>query len=240
MIMKIFTYALFTAVSAFFLTAYAYAESDHAIHTRIREVIFQEVHSRLDMDSLSVTVDIPDQPLQAASSLKINDIRLEWGRSNDHLRGRVVLPVRLYYENMNSFVIYARAEIKWFRKVCVSSSRIARHQLFEDSNIIMEIRDISDVSGEPFSCVSDIEGMRSRHLIQSGRIITQNMTEMPPTIKRGEKVTIRMMRGRLLITSTGIARQDGWMGDEIRIRTPQNQQEIKARVAGSQMVDLFF
>ncbi len=150
------------------------------------------------------------------------------------------MPVRIYDKNLSSSVIYVRADILWFKKVCISTARINRHQLFDDSVLSMEMRDISDLSGEPFIHISEIEGMRSRHLIQSGRIITQNMTEMPPLIKRGEKVTIRMIKGRLLVTSSGIARQDGWLGDEIRIRTPQNQQEIKATVAGSQTADLYF
>ena len=222
------------------LYAHFEAKASNDFDLRIRQIIYNEVESRLDVDSMSMVMDIPAPQAQSFSSSEVKKISMEWTKANDQLRGRVVLPVRIYDQNLNSYIVYVRADILWFKKVCVSAARINRHQLFNDSAVLIEMRDISDLTGEPFICISDIEGMRSRHLIQSGRIITQNMTEMPPLIRRGEKVTIRMIKGRLLVTSSGIARQDGWLGDEIRIRTPQNQQEIKATVAGSQTADLYF
>ena len=102
------------------------------------------------------------------------------------------------------------------------------------------MRDISKLSGHAFISISDLIGNRCRHLIQSGRIITRRMTEIPPLIERGEKVTIQMVKGRLTITSSGIARQDGWLGDRIRIRTPQSQRELLAMVRGEQTVEIHF
>jgi len=58
-----------------------------------------------------------------------------------------------------------------------------------------------------------------------------------PLIKSGDKINVSTIRGSVIVTADAIARQDGRLGEVIRIVTKNNKQ-FKAKVIDSNNVIL--
>jgi len=67
-------------------------------------------------------------------------------------------------------------------------------------------------------------------------VITENLVERLPVIARGGGVDIRFKRGLLEITTPGIARQDGKIGDEIRVKCVESKKSYTAKVIDAKTV----
>ena len=88
--------------------------------------------------------------------------------------------------------------------------------------------------------LKELSGLRTTRLIQAGDVITENLVETLPVITRGGGVEIRFKRGLLEITTPGIARQDGKIGDEIRVKCVESKKSYTAKIidAKTVLVDL--
>lgn len=85
-----------------------------------------------------------------------------------------------------------------------------------------------------------LAGTVARQELRPGRWITEQMIEAPKVIKRGQPVTMRVARGTISITTSGIAGQSGSVGQIIPVKNAQSQVERFARVISSDEVQVVY
>lgn len=91
--------------------------------------------------------------------------------------------------------------------------------------------------GTPVDNPELILGARNRRAISLGQMISlQDLC----LVCRGDVVTIHVDHASLSVSATGIAEQDGSLGDVIRIRNRQSNQLIEARVTAVNEVKVHF
>lgn len=90
------------------------------------------------------------------------------------------------------------------------------------------------------SAIEDALGKRLRRNVESGAPVRNAWLEDVPLVKRGEPVRLAVLRGRLRIESTGIARQDGKVGQIVRVENPSSHREILGRVGEDGVVHVGF
>ena len=90
------------------------------------------------------------------------------------------------------------------------------------------------------SAIDDALGKRLRRNVASGAPVRNAWLEDVPLVKRGEPVRLAVLRGRLRIESTGIARQDGKVGQIVRVENPSSHREILGRVGEDGVVHVSF
>jgi flagella basal body P-ring formation protein FlgA len=61
---------------------------------------------------------------------------------------------------------------------------------------------------------------------------------MPPAVRSGEVVQLRVTSGSLQISAEGVAAQDGEIGDVIRIVNPSSGRTLRGRVVGPRVVEV--
>jgi len=220
-------------ILAFILLFSAVCTGD--ITNTVKNRIYRFVKSGTDADSVSVFVDkLPS----VKNSAQIKFVAVEWKKGKAQLRGRVVIPVRIVFQDNSSEIVYVNTEISLFKRVPVAEMNMNRNKPLHYSDFKMELRDITALRTEPAEPEDLYSGVRTRRVIVRGRIITKDMIESEPVIHRGDRVKVLAKSSNLLVTTYAIAKQDGWKGKRIRVRTLGSRKEIYALVTGPSVVEI--
>jgi len=205
------------------------------VHESISASVVSYIKKRVNADSVSVVV-------RNLQHVKIGqDVRyaaVEWKRGTNDLRGRVAVPVRVYYSDNSTDLIYLQADISLFCMVPVAVRNIDRYNTLNYSDLYLELRDVTSLRKDVAKPEELISGVRTKRLITKGRIITRDMIEPVPVIRRGDRVKIVVDCRNLQVSTYGIAKEDGWPGKRIRIRTENSRRELYAEVAGPAVVKI--
>jgi len=169
-----------------------------------------------------------------------SQVSVQWARGAQKLRGQVVIPVRVVLNGGLEKVVYVRAEIRCFDDVVVAKRNIGRHDILKDGYLALTRRETTGLREAFYRETAGLNGLRVRRLITGDRIVLSNMVETPPMVRRGSTVEVAFAHGNLTVVTRGVARQDGWEGDIIRIRMPNDRKELKGKVAGRGQVALTY
>jgi len=126
--------------------------------------------------------------------------------------------------------------IRRFDRVCVASQLLNRDQIINPENLSTELRETTKVKRTVFTQMNQLVGKRAKRIVSMGQIITKDMIESLPIVKKGEKVQVILNTRNLTVSIIGVAKQDGWVGGRIRIRKTEGRDELFARVQESGQV----
>jgi flagella basal body P-ring formation protein FlgA len=138
---------------------------------------------------------------------------------------------------VNNMTIRGRMSAK--AAVVVASARIRRGNKIHPGDVNLVRCDITDIS-EPVFSLADVVGMELGRSVRAGDPIDRRHLQTPVVIERGAFVQIIAERGPMRLEATGIAREDGRLGETIRIRNSSSLKEIHAEVIGTNTVKVRF
>lgn len=127
-----------------------------------------------------------------------------------------------------------------FENVLCTSRSLKRSSIITEDDICMKRRNISRLPSSVLTSIREVVGKRVRRNLKSDTVMLANMVEEPPLIKRGDRVTIVAESPNLLVTTLGIARNKGGLGDQIRVKNCMNRKEIIARIVNASTVRIEF
>ncbi len=117
------------------------------------------------------------------------------------------------------------------QRVVVLSKAIPARSPLGTSTLTIEKRAI-DV---PFDAIRSIEGLSllaANRLLHPGEILRKRDLTKAKLIKRGQKVSVESIGTRFRIASELIALEDGYMGEQIKLRNPGSNRQVSATVVG--------
>jgi flagellar basal body P-ring formation protein FlgA len=76
----------------------------------------------------------------------------------------------------------------------------------------------------------EIVGRKARQAIAAQDILYAGMLEKEKALKRGDPVKVALGEGEWEVILMGVAEQDGFIGDTVKVRNPRSQQVIVATV----------
>lgn len=154
--------------------------------------------------------------------------------------GAVPLTVRFLSGGDVRETVSAVARISAFAPVVVARTPLARFQPVSPADIGIENRDLSAVAADALTDVAEAAGKRASRNIASGTVLTADLLELPPMVRRGDIVRILAESGRVRITALGEVRETGRRGERIRVVNLDTQKEIQARVIDPGTVAVMF
>ncbi len=129
------------------------------------------------------------------------------------------------------------AVIRLFQEVAVAKKKIPRNLKLSDDVIAFEYREISRCAGDPILRSGWAEkNMRSKVVIEPGKVIVSGMVEETPLIERGKIVRLIVAAGSVEIATTGRAQESGQLEEAIRVRPLNNSKILRGAVAGADLV----
>ncbi len=206
------------------------------LDNRIRSKVFHFVANRVQADSFSVFIQVPQNIPEVSTNGDNLGIHVDWSKGQNALSGRVLLPVRISNGHNLLTTVQVIADVTRFERVCLANGMLDRHHMIGQYDVRYELRDVTNMHEVPIQSMRECVGKRTRRMITGDRILTAGMLQSPPMVERGRSVKVVLSHHNLEITTSGIAKEDGWLGDNIRVRHAQSKQDIYCEVKSDNLV----
>jgi len=167
----------------------------------------------------------------------ISDIKI---KENDEfvIRGSICyIPIKAVRDNNSEFNSLLSVKIKRFAKVLTAINSIENKTELSASDFTYRTIDISELRGKPITDFSELSSFRTKCFIKSGDALTDDMIELLPAVYSGDKLIARIRYGNVVVSTDAYARNDGTIGEVIKIRTKNNKQ-FKAEILDSKNVKI--
>ncbi|MFA5701688.1 MAG: flagellar basal body P-ring formation chaperone FlgA [Desulfuromonas sp.] len=138
---------------------------------------------------------------------------------------------------VNSLTVRGKMEAK--AEIVVATTRIRRGNRIQPEDVECVVVEISDTSEPIFTC-AEVVGMELNRSVRAGDPIDRRFLQVPVVVERGAFVRILAERGTMRLEATGTAREDGRLGQTIRVLNSSSLQEIRAEVVDRNTVKVRF
>lgn len=132
---------------------------------------------------------------------------------------------------------YITLRLKLYKEVFILTNSVKRGEAIKSTDFQLKVVDVSGVRGKIVSEGFYPENYKAKFNLNINDVLTEELLEPIPVIKRGNKVTAYSVNGRVVISLEANAREDGSIGEIIRIVTP-DKKLFKARVLDSLSVNI--
>ncbi len=187
--------------------------------------------------------DVEIGPVSGARELTLPAGALRYGiaaqKQADFL-GRTSFEVRIATADVAEKHLWVNADIRVYAPVVVARRPLGRLSRIGPDDVVVEKRNLAQVPQDAVRAVAELSGKRSRRNIQAGEPIRASQVEVPPAVKRGDLVTLRVENNTLVITALGKVLETGKPGEVIRVENISSHREVYGRVIDSKTIEARF
>jgi len=126
--------------------------------------------------------------------------------------------------------IWVNADIRVYVPIVTARHPIARLSQIDENDIEMERRNLAGLNSDYFSSLGEVVGTRSRSFIRAGDPIRKNQVEIPPVVRRGDLVTMKVENSLLRIIARGKVLENGIPGAVVRVQNIASKKEVYGKV----------
>lgn len=202
---------------------------------QLKVTIEKYVLHKLQLSKDELLLEFPSLEKQNAAKIAYDEIKILPSRKPVR-KGLQLIKCGLYRNSQYLKTLNVNTRIRTFQNVVVSKTKLGRFTIVSPEDLQLARLETTSLIKKTFSSLKEMSGLRTTRLIQTGDVITENLVERLPVIARGGAVDIRFKRGLLEITTPGIARQDGKIGDEIRVKCVESKKSYTAKVIDAKTV----
>jgi flagella basal body P-ring formation protein FlgA len=199
-----------------------------------RDYLVRHLHEkRPDLSRVDVKPVSPLLPVSLPSgdlSLKLRPIH------GDALakRAGVWVDVSVNGKYVNSLPVWFA--VSAYRPTMVAVRNLARLERLNADDTRVEERDVAGLSAEPVSAEILLSSMRARQMLAAGQTLLKTDVEPAPSVVRNQEIQVQVRSGGVVIETSGIAMQEGHVGDRVSVRNPGSQKDYLAQVISEGVV----
>ena len=134
--------------------------------------------------------------------------------------------------------IYVPVSLAVYQPVVIAARALPRDGLLTADDVSLAERDIARLDYGFLSTVEDVVGHRLRRPVAAGEALTPGNLEMPPLVRRGQRVTVQARSGGLVVRMAGVAQADGIRGQVIEVKNLNSRRTVQAVVRSAQSVEV--
>ena len=127
----------------------------------------------------------------------------------------------------NDWFTFVNVSMSKLQQVVVATTSVSPGQLLSSQSLSVKQVDVTRLRSSTFLQPEQIIGARAKKRMRQGSIITTNMLCF---VCKGDRVTITASMNGLSIKATGMALEDGNLGDSIKIENTTTDKVIIAKV----------
>jgi flagellar basal body P-ring formation protein FlgA len=197
------------------------------------------IRSRMPWKNNDVTIgDITFDDNIALPSGRLT-YRIEPTPHEDYI-GRTILGLRLFVDGKPVRKLWVKATITVMAKVVTVIRPLGKYQHIQPADLAMEHRDLTKLPADTVLSLKDAVGNRTTRMIYPHTVLESKMMTSPPLVRRGDIVKIIARSGPMIITATGLAKQQGSKGEMVHVANTDSRRVITARVTGPGTVEVDF
>lgn len=135
--------------------------------------------------------------------------------------------------NSSDWYLFASAKVTKTQTIVVTSSPISPDTVLSAQNLSLAEVDVNRLRHTPYTNIASLVGARLKYRVRPGQPIQSNMLCF---ICKGDRITISAVAGSMRVKTSGIAEQDGVIGDTIKVTNTNSQKAVIAQVASTEEV----
>ena len=133
----------------------------------------------------------------------------------------------------------AGLQINAVADVLVATATIHQGETLSAQNTAWEQRDVTGIAEAiVMGPGGEMQDWVARRTLSAGRAITPTDVALPPTIRRGETVTLMVRCGKVTLRTTAEAKQDGRTGETVPVRSSVSRNDVRARIVAPGLVEI--
>lgn len=137
-----------------------------------------------------------------------------------------------------SWSLFLTARVQQYMTVVVARTPIRRDSRIRPTALSLSEQNVVRLNGEFYTRLQDVSGLNARTDIGSGEIITPRQLEEALAVQKGDRVTLEVRSGGLLIRTLGIALENGRIGQRISVRNERSGRELSGTVSAAGVVSI--
>lgn len=209
----------------FITTNIAAAQEKHLMHDLVKETAEIYVYQNADVENIN-DVEITIRDVDERVHIPVCPVDLVASSSTQSLQ-QSNITVKISCPS-NGWFYYMSVQVTEMQEVVVVSDTISPGTLLTESNLTIEKIDKRRLRGGTFSDKSEVIGARLKRRTRDGSPVTANMLCF---VCKGDAIVITAKLSGLEIKTSGIALQDGNIGDTISVKNRRSKKQIEAQVA---------
>ena len=149
---------------------------------------------------------------------------------------RVTTQVRC--DGARPWKLFVPVRLAIFQQVLVAAHALPRDSLLTADDISLTEMDTGRMDYGYLVEASDAVGQRLRRPLAAGEPIAPGNLEIPPMVKRGQRVTLEAQTGGLTVRMAGVAKADGIKGQIIEVENLNSGRDVQAVVRSAKSVEV--
>lgn len=155
------------------------------------------------------------------------------------LLGKTAVPLQLMRDGRRLRTIFPRLEITVLREVMVTLNPIRRGEPLAPGDVELTKRALHTIPGTPILGGPEIlVGAVAKRHVSKGSVLVEGAFDLPPLVRSGSMVSVKVVSGALTIIASGQAVSDGAKGQLIRVLNLDTRKDFVARVVGENQVEI--
>jgi|GEM_PF-2096511 len=152
--------------------------------------------------------------------------------------GDAMVPLQVFVDGKRAEIVYVRANVEVWLDIVVAAKKLKRTSLIKSGDIRLAKKDVSRMPERFFLKVDDIVGKEITSTISKNTVVQDWMVRIPPLVSKNDEVVIIAKLPALKATAVGVAMDDGYMGDKIKVRNKDTMREISGVVTSTDEVSV--
>ncbi len=154
--------------------------------------------------------------------------------------GSVAAILRFYINGQEVKRLNVTARVEILADVVSVRHSLRKHQEIEEKDIQLENRNISLLAGDVVTDVKSVVGKRTTLSVNSHEIMRTSMVELPPLVKKGDRVILLVENHQFKITALGEAKEEGRRGELVKLVNLSSRKEVYGKVLNTNTVRIDF
>ena len=228
--------------------AWQLAGADRVRVTRGQQTVSAAQIQQLAADHVLARLPYPRKDVVVREVSVAGDVILPRGRLGVDVRpagksdyiGNVPLAVELAVDGqpMRRLLVTVRTEV--MVPVVLARRPMARYHVITPEDVTVGRMDLVRVPADRLLDPNALVGQRAGRMIPAQTVLTAQMVETPPLVRRGDRVMIVAEGGGLRVSALGEVRHPGGRGEFVDVVNIDSRRKILARVVDSQTVAVDF
>jgi flagella basal body P-ring formation protein FlgA len=150
--------------------------------------------------------------------------------------GQVSVGVRC--ASQRPWKLYVPARVELMQPVVVAARALVRGQRLSAQDLRIDARDVGALHDGAVRDPAQIIGYLMTRPLAAGRVLVAGALEAPTLVERGRRVRMAVDGVGVHITMTGLALENGALGQTVRVRNPASQRVVEGVVVGPARIRL--
>jgi len=130
--------------------------------------------------------------------------------------------------------------IDLYADVVVARQLLRKHHEIQERDVHLATRNISLLPQDVVTEVETVLGQRTTMTINGQEVIRRSMVEVPPLVRKGDRVLMAINDSQFKITTWGEVKEEGRRGDRVKLINLSSKREVYGKVLDSNTVQIEF